>query len=129
MTPFKSGRVLLINSFQGYELQNYQVLEDSKAVDSLMERVINYETPIDLTLDIRPLSSKEVSGLLKFFEEYRGKLIIIINEPVISTILSRFTEIYKSPVIKPKFSYLDFHLSKQTALQVQKLQAFLGRVV
>lgn len=51
----------------------------------------------DISIDARQLSSNNYTSLLKFVEEYRGHLSLVLNEPVPTPILSRSLEVYKIP--------------------------------
>lgn len=89
-------RVLFIDSFKGFELQNLITLSSIAEVHSLVERYSFLETPEVISLDLRVLNLKAVTSLLKFIEEYQGDLYVVINDPVPLPVLSRFIEIHKS---------------------------------
>lgn len=90
----------------------------------LFERYSSLEAPPELTLDCRFLSSNGFNSILKFVEEYMGDITMVAYEPVLSTVLSRFTEIKKDFKIPESGSILEFKFRTVSGLLRNKLFAF-----
>lgn len=123
---FKSNRVLFINSFSGYSLPNYQQISSLDQLHNILERYGSLEVPIDLTLDVRGLSNKVLSSFLVFLESYSGKVILVVCDPVLPTILSRFIEVYKFPEIDKQFTYNNYFLKNTSKFTKEKIEILLS---
>lgn len=87
--------ILYINSIESVRLDNLFLIDTISSLDELKEAYIDSKSL--LSIDARQLSSNNYTSLLKFVEEYRGDINLVLNEPVPTPILSRSLEIYKTP--------------------------------
>lgn len=99
MMPVK--RVLYLDGIpSGEKLVNVVIVQDKEGIDSLYSGYFCLLEPPHLTLDCRQLHEHSFNTLLKFFEEYKGSLVLIARDPVPVPVLSRFTVVKK--IFKPK---------------------------
>ena len=87
--------------------RSYKVVTVSgtDSIRSLYGTYFGLKAPVNLLLDCRGLDTRRQAYLLKFFEEYSGGLKVLLEEPVIGPIISRFNRFNKS-VTKPRGSLL-----------------------
>lgn len=73
----------------------YHVLRDKDDIAELYDRYLHLKNGGDITLDCRQLKPILFHNLLKFVEEYKGRIMMVAYDPVLNTVSSRFTEIQK----------------------------------
>lgn len=72
-------------------MNGFSVLSNRESIMSFTERWADSNAPV--RIDCRQVKDHQL--LLKFIEDYRGDIEMIVLEPVPSTILSRFSDIRK----------------------------------
>jgi len=93
------NRKLYIDSFD-VAIPELKVLNNIQDIHNIISEYSFNSEPVDLNLDVRNLNEKTLTSMLKFIEEYKGSITMVINDPVPLTILSRFIEIKKLSNIK-----------------------------
>jgi hypothetical protein len=96
-------RLLYLDGFDE-AIQDLQVLTSLESVASLYNLYFSLKMPIDLALDGRLLSDVALSKLLKFIEEYKGSIVLVLNDRggVVDTLMSRFNDVRVLNRVKPK---------------------------
>lgn len=86
-----------------YTILRIGTVQDAR---TLLPEYLSFDEHLPLCLDMKDASAGSQEAVLKFVEEYTGCLWILVDEPVIPTLLSRSNQIKKHPLIFPQKSFL-----------------------
>ena len=119
-------RILYLDGIpKDVKLPSVRVMVDKTDVSVLYEEIFALLNPPDVTLDCRSLSPQLLNSMLKFLEEYRGAIIMVVMEPVAEPILSRFTDIKKN--FTPRDGLLaEVRLRRLSSIMREKVMSLFG---
>jgi len=121
----KHERELVIDFFPEGEERVWTRVTTKEEIDELYQSVLFKEQPPFLLLDCRDLSNQ--THLLKFLEEYKGGIKLLTKEPVPGTIISRFQDIEKIPLInKAVFLESFFVRNARASIREKVFNLFFG---
>lgn len=121
-------RTLYIDGIGGVKLLGV-IDVNSISVARGIQSYMDLENPIDLVLDLRSLTLRGITSLLKFMEEYRGNLTCIVRDPVPPAVLSRFSNIIKNPIIDKSVTMIDLKCYTLGFKSRERLKEFLSMEV
>lgn len=114
-------RILYLDGIPQGTFKNVRLIGEREHVEELYAEIYRLEKGPEVTLDCRSLSTRHYGLLLKFLEEYKGKVVMFARDPVPAPILSRFTETKKiftptpGKLISLRFKHLPMSIKGKVA--------------
>lgn len=95
-------RVLYLDGLPPGKKINYRYLGNREAINEIYSELFLLQHPPPITLDCRFLQPRMLTMILKFVEEYKADIFLLAFDPVPEPILSRFSEVIKTPMKRGK---------------------------
>jgi len=118
-------RILYIDGFPSGKKKGYRYIGNKDDVSELYSELFYLKDPPELVLDCRFLQPRMMTTLLKFIEEYKGPLKMMVTDPVPEPILSRFTQVEKYPAKRGK-DFLEVRLEKIPMSMRERINVLFG---
>ena len=89
-------RLEIDGRYDSHECDRVEIVSNTEEIRSLCSYYMNLSLSPSVLLDCTRLESYHFNHFLKFFEDYRGDLIVVVNDPIPSTVVSRFSDVVKN---------------------------------